>query len=76
MKNYDPLWFDVEIGYKTTQAGEIAVTEELWFDVEIGYKTTNFLNKSSGMLLWFDVEIGYKTTLVRSVLMKLCCGLM
>ena len=34
------LWFDVEIGYYTTDRAEMHVRIPLWFDVEIGYYTT------------------------------------
>ena len=35
------LWFDVEIGYKTTIKNAGKAVDKLWFDVEIGYKTTS-----------------------------------
>ena len=41
LSNYIPeLWFDVEIGYYTTQFDTFVGRFGLWFDVEIGYYTT------------------------------------
>ena len=42
MDKFDPdmLWFDVEIGYYTTNQIYRTTCNRLWFDVEIGYYTT------------------------------------
>ena len=64
MDKFDPdmLWFDVEIGYYTTNQIYRTTCNRLWFDVEIGYYTTRWVKYREDFALWFDVEIGYYTT--------------
>ena len=43
------MWFDVEIGYYTTEGAAHISKNVLWFDVEIGYYTT-FIQKKAETL--------------------------
>ena len=70
------LWFDVEIGYYTTDKFDGLEVGQLWFDVEIGYYTTFTLNIWYNKRLWFDVEIGYYTTIDHEPRSKTRCDLM
>ena len=76
MVNLYRLWFDEELGSKTTGWFPEFVIKALWFDEELGSKTTVWPFRSRWMMLWFDEELGSKTTLFCAYHRNGGCGLM
>jgi len=70
------LWFDEELGSKTTFATAKAIADRLWFDEELGSKTTLLSSSIAAAVLWFDEELGSKTTTWLLTAILPGCGLM